>query len=131
MLPFSAQLRPGEPVADQVVFAATRAIVMGQLRPGDRFPSVRTLSRELKLNPNTAHRVIAMLTERGLIEVQVGVGTVVATLRPGSTTEKRALLGGAVERLVVDARQLGVPLDDVVNAVRSGWARTAPRDSKE
>lgn len=131
MLPFSVALLAGAPVADQVVFAATRAIVTGQLRPGDRFPSVRTLSRELKLNPNTAHRVIAMLTERGLLEVHVGVGTVVASMRQGSTAERRALLGGAIERLVIDARQLGVPLEDVVSAVRTGWAKTTPRHTKE
>ena len=61
MLPFSLALRPGDPVVDQVVYAVTRAVVSGQLRPGDRFPSVRTLSQELKVNPNTAQRIVALL----------------------------------------------------------------------
>ena len=45
------------------------------MRPGDPFPSVRALSRELKVNPNTAHKAIAQLVQEGLIEVRVGVGT--------------------------------------------------------
>ena len=65
MLPFSIALRPGEPVVDQVVYAVTRAVVSGQLRAGDRFPSVRALSQELKVNPNTAQRIVALLVEAG------------------------------------------------------------------
>ena len=54
MLPFSIELKPGFPVAEQIVFAVRKAVVVGQLRPGDRFPSVRVLSQELRVNPNTA-----------------------------------------------------------------------------
>ena len=76
-LPFSIPLRSGEPVAEQVIFAVTRAVVSGQLQAGDPFPSVRALSQELKINPNTAHRIIAALTEEGLLTVRPGIGTVV------------------------------------------------------
>ena len=48
MLPFSVSIRTGRPLHDQIVFAVSKAIVIGQLRPGDRFPSVRTLSQELE-----------------------------------------------------------------------------------
>ena len=77
MLPFSLTLRPGEPVADQVVYAVTRAVVSGQLRPGDWFQSVRALSQELRVNPNTAQRIVALLVEAGLLAVEPGIGTLV------------------------------------------------------
>ena len=90
MLPFSLALRPGEPVVDQVVYAVTRAVVSGQLRPGDRFPSVRTLSQELKVNPNTAQRIVALLVEAGLLAVEPGVGTVVTShATAGGTADRR------------------------------------------
>ena len=41
MLPFSIELKSGLPVAEQILFAVKRAVVTGQLRPGDPFPSVR------------------------------------------------------------------------------------------
>ena len=77
MLPFTIALRSGEPIFDQVVYAVTRASVTGQLRAGDSFPSVRTLSLALKINPNTAHKIVAALVEDGLLEVRPGIGTVV------------------------------------------------------
>jgi GntR family transcriptional regulator len=81
-LPFTAVLRPGRSVHDPVVFAATKAIVTGQLRAGDTFPSVRTISQELRINPNTAQKIVSPLGWRGLLEAQPGVGTVVADWRP-------------------------------------------------
>ena len=52
----------------------------GQLQAGDRFPPVRVLSQELKINPNTAQKVLTTLVERGLVEVHPGIGTTVAAL---------------------------------------------------
>ena len=66
MIPFHVAFGPGSPLYEQVVYAATRAIISGQLRPGDDFPSVRVLSRELKINPNTAHKVVTRLVDVGL-----------------------------------------------------------------
>ena len=48
MLPFSIDIRPGLPIAEQVLFAVKKAVVTGQMRPGDKFPSVRLLSQELR-----------------------------------------------------------------------------------
>ena len=56
MLPFSIELKPGLPVSEQILFAVKRSVVAGQMRPGDKFPSVRVLSQELRINPNTAHK---------------------------------------------------------------------------
>ena len=125
MLPFTIALRAGEPIFDQVVFAVTRAAVTGQLRAGDNFPSVRALSLALKINPNTAHKIVAALVEDGLLEVRPGIGTVVtgAVLRgdrdPGIDDE--------VERLVIEARRSGLTLQQVMTVVREHWARTARR----
>jgi GntR family transcriptional regulator len=121
MLPFSVTLRAGRPLHDQIVFAVTKAVVTGQLRAGDRFPSVRAISQELKINPNTAQKVIATLVERGLLEVQPGIGTAVAAWRPVASAARRTMLRELVERLVIDARRLGLDLDDVLDLVRREW----------
>ena len=46
--------QPGVSLYEQVVYAAEKALVSGQMRPGEAFPSVRTMSTELYINPNTA-----------------------------------------------------------------------------
>jgi GntR family transcriptional regulator len=130
MLPFSLALRPGEPVVDQVVYAVTRAVVSGQLRPGDRFPSVRALSQELKVNPNTAQRIVALLVEAGCLAVEPGIGTVVTGCTSGAATDtaaRRSELAALQERLaeplVVEARRLGLGLAELIDIVRARWKR--------
>lgn len=123
MLPFTVTLRPGLSVHEQVVFAVKKAIVSGRLRPGDEFPSVRVLSRELRINPNTAHKVVGTLTSDGLLEVRPGIGTFVAERPAADARDRRALLREDVEKLVVDARHLNLDVQDVLDAVAEHWNR--------
>ena len=123
MLPFTMRFRSGVPPYEQVLYAVRRAIAAGQLRTGDPFPSVRTLSQDLRINPNTAHKIVTALVGDGLLEVRPGIGTVVAASAPASKEQRGALLGDDVERLVVDAKVLSLDLDDVLAAVESHWTR--------
>ena len=72
MIPFHLSFQPGVALYEQVVYAARKAVISGQMRPGDPFPSVRALSSALKINPNTAHKVITHLVNEGLLEVSSG-----------------------------------------------------------
>jgi len=121
MLPFDVELRPGESPYRQIVYAATKAVVAGQLPPGSPFPSVRVMSDELEVNPNTAHKVVAELARSGLIDVLPGVGTVVAEWERAPPEERGLLLSRDVERLVVEARRLGLTECDVLDAVSDRW----------
>lgn len=121
VIPFRLVIRPGVPIYEQAVYAATRAIVAGQLREGDSFPSVRTLSRELRINPNTAHKVIAQLLNDGLIESRPGIGTVVAALPRSNATQRTELLNRQIEELVVEAKRLSIDLEEVTSAISRHW----------
>ena len=121
MLPFSVAIRPGRSLHDQLVFAVTKAIVTGQLQAGEPFPSVRTLSQELQINPNTAQKALTTLVERQLLEARPGIGTTVAAWRPLAGARRRAVLTEQLDRLVVEAKHLGLDLSDVVDALRKAW----------
>ena len=123
MLSFGLEFQSGVPVYEQVVYAAKKAVVSGKMRPGDPFPSVRSLSKELKINPNTAHKVITHLVAEGLIEVHSGTGTVVARQAPSTAAERGNLLNKELEQLVVEAKKLGLELDEVAAAVAQHWKR--------
>jgi len=123
VIPFHVELRPGGTIYEQVVYAATKAMIAGQLRPGAPFPSVRSLSKELKINPNTAHRVITHLLSIGLLETRPGHGTVVANRPEGTRAEKANLLEAQFEELVVEAKRLGVELEDIQAAIDKHWKR--------
>lgn len=123
MLPFTVRLRTGLSVYRQLVYAVQKAVVSGQLLPGDRFPSVRNLSQELRINPNTAQKVVRRLVDQRLLEVQPGIGTLVAHLPEATPRERSALLEDEVEQLVVEARRLSLTRDQLVQALEDQWDR--------
>ncbi len=123
MIPFRVTFQPGVAIYEQVVYAAKKALVSGQMRSGDAFPSVRTLSKALKINPNTAHKVVAQLVDEGLIEVRPGRGTFVARRPPSTAAERGNLLKKELEQLVVEAKRLGLDRKEVAEAIDDHWNR--------
>ena len=131
VVPFRVNLQPGIPVHEQVAFAARKAMLSGQLRPGDPFPSVRALSKAMKIHPNTGQKVVAQLTADGLLEVRPGIGTIVCQPPPASRAERGRLLGCDVEQLVVEAKRLGLTVDDLHAAVDEHWRKLQARSKEE
>jgi GntR family transcriptional regulator len=131
MLPFMVSFQPGLSLYEQVVYAAKKAIVSGQLLPGQAFPSVRTLSMELKINPNTAHKVVTHLLEQGLLEVRQGAGTFVASPQGSRVEEKSRLINQEAEKLAVEAMRLGLSLAEVTAALIAHWQRLEKHSHKE
>lgn len=131
VIPFRVQFRPGISLYEQVVYAAKKAIISGAMRTGDPFPSVRSLSKELKINPNTAHKVVTHLVSAGLLETLPGIGTVVAALPESSKSERTQLLGAEIEQLVVEAGKLGITLEDIEAALRTHWKRLGIEDIRK
>ena len=116
-------LQPGQSIFDQVVFAAIRAFVSGEYRPGQPFPSVRQLAADLKINPNTAHKAVQHLIQERWLEVRPGIGTFVAPPPEARAGDRAKLVGEAVEQLVVDAMRLGLSRQELMDAIEAGWIR--------
>jgi GntR family transcriptional regulator len=132
MIPFYVEFKPGAPIYQQVVYAATKSIISGQLRRGDEFPSVRALSKQLKVNPNTAHKVITRLAYAGLLEIRPGSVAIVAKRFSAAKAERTNLLEQQFEELVVEGKRLGIDLQDMQEAIAKHWARlTLKREGKQ
>ena len=129
VLPFRVAFRPGVALYEQVVYAAKKALVSGQMLPGDPFPSVRELSKALKINPNTAHKVSTQLISEGVIEVHPGRGTFVTQRALSTAADRSRLLKDELEHLVVEAKRLGLDLDDITHAMAQHWYRLDPTHS--
>lgn len=123
MLPFSIDLKPGLPITEQVIFAVKKAVVAGQLKPGQSFPSVRVVSQELRINPNTAHKIVAALVAQGVLITTPAVGSIVAEHAAGDRAERAGLLGADLERVVVEAKKLGLTLDEVSAGLVAHWKK--------
>lgn len=123
MLPFAVVLKPGLPITEQVIFAVKKAVVAGRLKPGTPFPSVRVLSQELRINPNTAHKITAQLVAEGVLITTPAVGSVVAEPTGDDQRARTALLEDELERLVVEAKNLGLGLGEVQAELAAHWKR--------
>ena len=118
MLPFSVTFEIGTPASDQLVQAVRKAILTGQLKPGERFPSVRTLSQELRISPTTAHKAVARLKEQGYLGSQPGVGMIVLAPELPSRQQRIQHLLPACTKLLQEAEELQLELDDLIEALR-------------
>ena len=117
------KLRPGQSIFDQVVYAAKKAFISGEFAPGQSFPSVRTLAADLKIHPNTAHKVVQHLIQERWLEVRPGVGTIVAEVPQARAGERKRVLDQDVEQLVVEAMRVGLKEEDLLQAVQAQWTR--------
>ena len=126
MVPFKVKFAPGQSIFDQVCFAAIKSILAGELKAGEPFPSVRTLALDLKIHPNTAHKVVQHLVQERWLAVQPGVGTVVAQPPKARTGDRKRLLEDDVEKLVVEAMRVGAGLGEVQQAVGDTWRELRP-----
>lgn len=90
----SSQPRPDAPY--RVIASEIRArIEAGELRPGERVPSIRAIAQRWGVAVATATKVIATLREEGLVEARVGSGTVVSS--PAARGSRRDMTAARID----------------------------------
>ncbi len=117
MLPFTLRLTDGTPVSDQILAAVRKAMLTGQLAAGDEFPSVRTLSQELRISPTTAHKVVLALKDGGYLASRPGIGMVVTVPEMPALEEKLDQLAQSCRQLLKEAADLHLNFKQVVQAL--------------
>lgn len=106
--------------ADHIVSTLRTALLSGTYRAGAVLPSVRELSRQLRVNKNTLSKAIGVLAEEGFVKVGRGRRAVVAdgAAKPGVVDEiLRGQLRQALTPIVREARFLGMGPDTLTDAV--------------
>ena len=71
---FTVDQMARKPVYEQIVEQTERFLLTGALSPGDHLPSVRSLSLELVVNPNTILKAYNDLDKNGIIHSVPGKG---------------------------------------------------------
>jgi len=120
------------PYYRQVYDRLRQAIANGVLKPGDRIPSARALTKELGLSRGTIDTAYSLLAAEGYIEARGQAGTIVApglALRAQAPVREAAPPGGIAEPTFrpdsILPFQMGLPALDVFP--RKIWARLGAR----
>lgn len=106
------------PIYQQLAQQIREAIARGELQPEAALPSVRQLSRELVVNPNTVARAYTELEREGLLVSRPGRGFYVAQPRNDLTRAARdRRLTEQLDRWLTEAVHLGYSAEEVLRLV--------------
>jgi len=111
----------------QIAESVEDAIIDGSLEEEAQAPSTNELAAFYRVNPATAAKGIAMLTDKGVLVKRRGIGMFVA---PGAREllvgERRAAFADRyLDPLLAEARTLGLGPDDLAQLLRERAAQTA------
>ncbi|HSR25620.1 MAG TPA: FadR/GntR family transcriptional regulator, partial [Candidatus Eisenbacteria bacterium] len=97
-------VRREDRLADKVADLLKKAVLSGQLGPGDRLPPERVLGERFGVSRTVVREAIRSLTAKGLVEVRSGSGSVVARVSAEAVAETMRLYlqGAALEPRAVE-----------------------------
>lgn len=119
------------PIYEQIIDGVMELIAGGEYRSGDQLPSVRALSQELSVNPNTLQKAYAELERMGLCHSVPGNGRFIS---PGAADIVREHKRGhleAVARLTAELKRAGIPLEEIIACVRQSYGNAPEGVQKE
>ena len=108
----------GVPVYEQIARQIAFAIASEGIAVGELVPSVRNLSRDLAVNPNTVARAYRQLQDEGILETVRGEGLLVtSTAVKQCKTLRKQLLSERMLQVMEEARQSHLSDEEVENLV--------------
>jgi len=115
---FRLDTASSEPLYAQIVRAVRLAVARGEIKAGERLPAARDLARSLHVNMHTVLKAYGELRDAGDIDMRRGRGATVKTPAKPNAEVRRA-----VDRLLVLARERGVTLEQLHEALDEGAER--------
>ena len=116
--------KSGVPMYIQIQEQLRSLIATNRLVPGDQLPTIRELSVELTVNPNTVARAYSELEREGLLTTQQGRGTFVMELEDRVALDAlgRENLCNLIEKTIVEARMIGYTLAEIEDCMKNQLA---------
>lgn len=116
--------KAGIPLRDQIVAQVEMRILAGELRHGDRLPSVRELAARLRIHPRTVHAAYRQLQRNENLTLQPGSGAYVRRGQEGARGGSEEL-EKTIDALLREAMGSGLSLHQIRCAARR-WLDAVP-----
>ena len=91
----SLDLQSRRPIYEQLIHGLLELVSLGVLAPDTQLPSVRSMARDLGINPNTVQKAYQELERSGIVYSVAGKGSFIA---PNQNANK-VLLCQSVEKI--------------------------------
>jgi GntR family transcriptional regulator len=128
---FNVNTSNGVPVYEQITRQIAFAIASGGIETGQLVPSVRNLSKELAVNPNTVARAYRQLQDHGVLESLRGEGLVVmkgAAAKCRATRKK--IMSDRILAVLLEARQSQLTDEEIQSMVDEALASSKKKANK-
>ena len=116
----------------QIIDQVKRDVALGRLAREERLPTVRQLSQQLTINPNTIAKAYRQLEQEGIIVTRAGAGAFIANLDSVlSKAVRRKLICDELERIVVEAFHMQIDketMTDWFNAIIEKFNLTSGKE---
>jgi GntR family transcriptional regulator len=112
----------GLPLYLQLIEQIKYHISVGTLRAEDQLPSVRKLSMDLRINPNTIAKAFNIMETEGIVYTKRGEGTFISSnAADSSKEERRGVLRSLIGQVVETAKALDVSPAEVQRMLDEGF----------
>ncbi|MBY3622751.1 GntR family transcriptional regulator [Acinetobacter sp. CUI P1] len=115
---FELDVRSRKPIYEQLTDKVKEMILHGILQTDEQLPSVRTLSQQLTVNPNTIQKAYRELEREGYIYSLQGKGSFVAPMKKEQNEIKKAEVRDELLRLMAEAVYLGFTAAEISSLYR-------------
>jgi Predicted transcriptional regulators len=120
-----------DPVYSQVIRLFKERIATGRLRQGDVIPSRREIAAMLKINPNTAQKAYKEMEEQRLIVTEGNSPSRITSDLEVLRAIRAELIDGAVQAFLDSIRNIEVPIDELLERVRTKYAEESKTPREE
>lgn len=102
-----------QPIYIQIKNLIKTKMVSGEICEGEKLPSVREFSKELKVNPNTIQRAFQELEREGIVVTQRGTGTFATDDIQKVQNLKKRMATEIIEQFFMEMKNLGFKSDEI------------------
>jgi GntR family transcriptional regulator len=102
------------PIYIQIMDYIKKKVIIGEIKEGDKLPSVRELSSELKVNPNTISRAYQELEREGFTYTQRGMGTFITEDKDILFNLKKTMAKDIVSKFIYQIRELHFSKEEIL-----------------
>ena len=116
------QLRSKVPIYEQISAQIKQKIIGGELKDGDNIPSMRALSKTLKVSVITVQKSYEDLQREGYIDSLIGRGTFVKTPNLEDVRkEYMTKIGECANEIIRLCKDGGISIDEAIGLIRTNF----------
>lgn len=106
------------PIYLQLVESICGDIIKGNMKPGEKLPSVREFALDSGVNVNTVQRVYKELEVMALTETKRGQGTYITTDSDAIKKMREQMKERVAEQFVTSVQSLGFTVEEIIEVLK-------------